>query len=349
MAYTPINKSTNHFNNLTYTGDASATQAQTGLNFSPNLVLIKNRNGSAEFSQIFDTIRGVTNVMSTGNNSTPADEANTLKSFDSNGFTVGNNGTVGASKNYTSWNWKGGTTENNTDGSTTTSVSVNSLAGFSIVSYTGTGSVATLGHGLSTAPSYVIIKRLNVGDWIVGSNSMTSWNYVVSLNAESVEANQVNQFNGTAPTTSVVTVGTEGQTNSNGIDYIMYCFSDITGFSKSGSYNGNGNANGTFVYTGFKPNLVMMKLDSAGQGWCMKTASQNNVVDGNVNNYFLQANQDNIENTSTDSSFGIDMLSNGFKIRNTDGIMNNNGATYWYMTFADAPLVGSNNVPANAR
>jgi len=349
MAYTTINKSSDHFNNLTYTGDASATQAQTGLNFSPNLVLIKNRDGSAEFSQIFDTIRGVTNVMSTGNNSTPADEATTLKSFDSNGFTVGNSGTVGGSKNYTSWNWKGGTTATNTDGSTTTSVSANSTAGFSIVSYTGTGSVATLGHGLSTAPSTVWVRRLNVSDWVVGSNGLASWNYVLNLNSTSNAADQVNQFNGTAPTTSLVTLGNEIQINQSGIGFIMYCFSDIAGFSKSGSYVANGNADGPFVYTGFKPNLIMMKEQAGGQGWCMKTASQNNVVDGNVNNYFLQANQDNIENTSTDSSFGIDMLSNGFKIRNTDGIMNNNGATYWFMAFADAPLVGSNNVPATAR
>jgi len=348
MAYTTIPKSTDYFNTKLYTGNGS-TQTISGLNFQPDFTWIKSRNNGTEHSQ-FDSVRGATKMIASSTNELEQTVATMLTAWTSDGFSLGSYSSVnGSGYSQASWNWKGGTTATNTDGSTTTSVSANSTAGFSIVSYTGTGSVATLGHGLSTAPSTVWVRRLNVSDWVVGSNGLASWNYVLNLNSTSNAADQVNQFNGTAPTTSLVTLGNEIQINQSGIGFIMYCFSDIAGFSKSGSYVANGNADGPFVYTGFKPNLIMMKEQASGQGWCMKTASQNNVVDGNVNNYFLQANQDNIENTSTDSSFGIDMLSNGFKIRNTDGIMNTNGENYIYMAFAEAPLVGTNNVPANAR
>jgi hypothetical protein len=348
MAYTTINKSSLHFTPKLYTGNGS-TQTISGLNFQPDFTWIKSRSVATEHSQ-FDSVRGATKMIASSTNELEQTVATMLTAWTSDGFSLGSYSSVnGSGYSQLSYNWKGGTTATNTDGSTTTSVSANPTSGFSIVSYTGTGSVATLGHGLSTAPSTVIIKRLTTGDWIVGSNGMTSWNFVNSLNTTSGQANQVNQFNGTAPTTSLVTLGTEGQTNQSGIGFIMYCFSDITGFSKSGSYDGNGHVNGTFVYTGFKPAWIMMKKDSTGQGWCIKTAEANNVINGNVNNNFLQANNANVENTSTDSSFGIDMLSNGFKIRNIDGIMNDNGATYMYMAFAEAPLVGTNNVPATAR
>tara|TARA_R110002050_G_scaffold283069_1_gene431237 strand:+ start:283 stop:1335 length:1053 start_codon:yes stop_codon:yes gene_type:complete len=350
MAYTTVNKSSEHFTPESYTGSGS-TQSITGLDFQPDWVWIKRRS-SQRGHTVFDAVRGATYGVYPNETGAESVGATSLTAFTSDGFTLGTDDRVsGSGHTYASWNWKGGgTAVSNTNGSTTTSVSANPTSGFSIVKYTGTGSVATLGHGLSTAPSTVFIKRLNVGDWIVGSNGMTSWNYVNSLNTQSAQADQVNQFNGTAPTTSVVTLGTEGQTNQSGIGFIMYCFSDIRGFSKSGSYDGNGNADGPFIYTGFKPSFVMMKqMNSSGQGWCMKTAKFNNAINGNVNNYFLQANQDNSENTSTDSSFGIDMYSNGFKIKTADGIMNINAATYWYMAFAEAPLVGTNNVPANAR
>ena len=342
MAFTTINKSSDYFNTKLYTGNGS-TQTISGLNFQPDFTWIKSRSNATEHSQ-FDSVRGATKMIASSTNEFEQTVPTMLTAWTSDGFSLGSYSSVnGSGYSQASWNWKGGTTATNTDGSTTTSVSANPTSGFSIVSYTGTGSVATLGHGLSTAPTTVIIKRLTTGDWIVGSNGMTSWNYVMSLNAVSTEANQVNQFNGTAPTTSLVTLGTEGQTNQSGVDFIMYCFSDIAGFSKSGSYIGNGNADGTFVYTGFKPAFVMMKTSSiASNDWVM---FDNKRLGYNVSNDSLKPNSASTEQTGLD----IDLLSNGFKMRGTQNDFNGSGGNYIYMAFAEAPLVGTNNVPATAR
>tara|TARA_R100001369_G_scaffold20517_1_gene37643 strand:+ start:812 stop:1846 length:1035 start_codon:yes stop_codon:yes gene_type:complete len=344
MAYTTINKSTDFFSPTLYLGNGSS-KTVVGIPFEPAMTWLKNRSVAGD-NELYDKLRGAGyRIYSNANSANDNIGSQGLSAWTSDGFTVGNNTAInGNGNNLVSWNWKGGTTATNTDGSTTTSVSANPTSGFSIVSYTGTGSVATLGHGLSTAPSYVIIKRLNVGDWIVGSNSMTSWNYVVSLNAESVEANQVNQFNGTAPTTSVVTLGTEGQTNLSGQAFIMYCFSDITGFSKTGLYTGNGSADGPFTYTGFKPGFILIRRINAGASWRLY---DNKRIGYNSSNYYLTPNTTGVDGTG--STLAMNILSNGFKVIGNDIDVNTDGGSYMYMAFAAAPLVGSNNVPANAR
>ena len=345
MAFSAILKPSDYFNTKLYTGNGS-TQTISGLNFQPDFTWIKSRNNGTEHSQ-FDSVRGATKMIASSTNELEQTVATMLTAWTSDGFSLGSYSSVnGSGYSQASWNWKGGgTAVSNTDGSTTTSVSANPTSGFSIVSYTGTGSVATLGHGLSTAPTTVIIKRLTTGDWIVGSNGMTSWNYVMSLNSGSSEANQVNQFNGTAPTTSLVTLGTEGQTNQSGIGFIMYCFSDIAGFSKSGSYTGNGSTDGTYVYTGFKPAFVMMKTSSiASNNWVM---FDNKRLGYNVSNDSLNPNSASTEQTGLD----IDLLSNGFKMRGTQNDFNGSGGNYIYLAFAETPFVANSgqSIPTTAR
>ena len=342
MAFSAILKPSDYFNTKLYTGNGS-TQTISGLNFQPDFTWIKSRNNGTEHSQ-FDSVRGATKMIASSTNELEQTVATMLTAWTSDGFSLGSYSSVnGSGYSQLSYNWKGGTTATNTDGSTTTSVSANSTAGFSIVSYTGTGSVATLGHGLSTAPSTVWVRRLNVSDWVVGSNGLASWNYVLNLNSTSNAADQVNQFNGTAPTTSLVTLGTEGQTNQSGIGFIMYCFSDIAGFSKSGSYTGNGNADGPFVYTGFKPAFIIMKTSSiADNNWILFDSKR---LGYNVSNDNLVPNAASTEQTGLD----IDLLSNGFKMRGTQNDFNGSGGTYIYMAFAEEPLVSSNGTPATAR
>ena len=345
MAYS-INAK-DYFKTKLYVGNSNAgspnTQSITGLDFQPSFTWCKNRDAGSNHA-LFDSLRGVTKLINSNTGTADTTVADTLTAFDTNGFTLGtdvNQGVVNnINQNFVSWNWKGGTTATNTDGSTTTSVSANPTAGFSVVSYTGTGSVATLGHGLSTAPTTVLIKRLNTGDWILGSNGMASWNYVMSLNSDSAPANQVNQFNGTAPTTSLVTLGTEGQTNQSGIGFIMYCFSNIAGFSKGGSYIGNGNSR--FIYTGFKPAFVLGKQLAGGSDWWLFDSARS---PSNIANKVVYPNANAADATNP----VLDLLSNGFKIRTSAAQFNGNGTTYLYLAFAEEPLVSTNGIPATAR
>ena len=217
----------------------------------------------------------------------------------------------------------------------------------SIVKWTGTGSNATIGHGLGVAPTVVMCKRISGSSqsWFVFHKGMfdTDSTAYINLDGTTGKSQSAGVFQSTAPTSTVFSTGTSLSAN----DYIAYCFADLAGFFNSGIYTGNGNANGSFMYTGFKPEFIIMKQYGAnGQGWFMKTNSLNERV-GNPNDYFLKADTTDIENTST--SFQIDMVSNGFKLRNTDGICNSSGSGYLYMAWASAPLVGTNNIPATAR
>ena len=355
MAYTTINKSTDYFNTKLYTGDGNATNAITGVGFQPDWVWIKNRGTTARHV-LFDAVRGsqkaIFSHLTDAEQST--NQYGTLNSFDSDGFTVADGSSSGertnnSSENYVSWNWRAGNSSgsSNSDGSITSTVSANTTSGFSIVKYTGTGANATVGHGLGVAPRMVIIKNTSTAEsWIVGHKSL-GFTKFLSLDATNAAQTTSNRFNDTDPTSSVFSVGSADGTNKSGDTIIAYCFAEKTGFSKFGKYTGNANADGPFVYTGFKPEFIMMKeSNNSGQGWCMKTNSSNERV-GNPNDYFLKADTTDVENTST--SFQIDMLSNGFKIRTTDGIMNGSSDTFIYMAFAAAPLVGSNNVPCTAR
>ena len=266
-----IDKPNLHFNTKLYTGNGS-TNAITGVGFQPDFTWIKNRTGT-NWHTLYDAIRGTTKVLNSNETGAESTDTTGLTSFDSDGFTHGSggNGNVNGGS-FASWNWKAnGAGSSNTDGSITSSVSANTTSGFSIVSYTGNGtSGATVGHGLGAVPKMIIVKKLNGGaSWtIYNSNLSTGASSYLYLNSTDAEGtNYAGYWNSTTPTSSVFTLGNAGDTNGNTNTYIAYCFADVQGYSKFGSYVGNGNADGAFVYTGFKPAWVMIK--SSGSNGCL--------------------------------------------------------------------------------
>jgi len=346
MAYTTINKSTDHFNTVTYTGNGG-TNAITGVGFQPDMVWTKNRS-SAQNHLLYDAVRGIGYYLypNLTNAQGGSGGSGTFNSFDSDGFTLGSGDDSNVNgENGVAWSWKAANSAGsaNTDGTINSTVSVNTTAGFSIVKYTGTGSNATVGHGLGAVPKMFIVKRRDGADswYIFNSNLGSNDAYIVldSTNASST-SNGNTLWNSTAPTNQVFSLGTNGVVNGSGRTYVAYCFSEKVGYSKFGSYIGNGNADGTFIYTGFKPAFVMVKRTDNTSDWQMQ---DNKRIGYNINNYRLKANLSDAETTS-----GVmDFISNGFKFRGTP--MNTSGGTFVYMAFAEAPLVGSNNVPCTAR
>ena len=344
MAYTTINKSSDYFNTKLYTGTGSSN-AQTGVGFQPDWTWIKNRTTAGEGHHSYDSVRGVTKRLRTDTNAAESTVSTGLTTFGTDGFTVGSND--GCNKNgigIASWNWKAnGAGSANTDGSiNTTATSVSTTSGFSIVKYTGGGTSATIGHGLGVAPKVIMIKCTDSTDkWIVYHNSIGNTKYLV-LNDTDAETTDSAHFNNTSPTNSVFSVGTSGATSGNGQHFIAYCFAEKTGYSKFGSYVGNDVADGTFVYCGFKPAFVMLKKSSQTSDWLICDSKRNT---SNVVNKKLFPNTN-----GTEDSYDVsDFVSNGFKIRTTSGAINASGQTYIYMAFAEAPLVGTNNVPCTAR
>ena len=358
MAYTTINKSSEHFNTKLYTGNES-TNAITGVGHQPDFVWMKNRD-SAYYHGLYDSVRGTGTSKSLYSNANEAEGTNTgnlnLASFDSDGFTLGATSSTNiinkSSQNHVAWNWKAnGAGSANTDGSINSTVSVNTTSGFSIVKYTGTGSNATVGHGLGVAPSMIIFKRL-VGsgwNWTVYHKSMGN-NYFMSLNLANAKSNTSSStyFQDTTPTSSVFSIGNSG--HLNGDDIIAYCFAEKQGYSKFGRFTANGSTDNAFVYTGFKPAFVMMKCDNVTDSWSKWYMFDTARSPENMNVKELEANTTAVESSSGADYAQIDMLSNGFKLRNGSAWgPASSGNTSVYMAFAEAPLVGSNNVPATAR
>ena len=342
MAYTTINKSTDYFNTKLYTG-TGAEQTISGINHQPDMVWIKRRNG-ARNHQLQDVVRGITKQLVP--NETDAEATNTekVKSIQSDGFTLGTNQDVNASSDtFASWNWKAnGAGSSNSNGSITSTVSANTTAGFSIVSYTGTGANATVGHGLGVAPSMYIVKNRDDNDsWGVYHKSLGATKYL-RLQGNDAGATSSVWWNDTEPTSSVFSVGTAVATNSSTENLIAYCFAEKKGYSKFGSYTGNGNADSTFVYTGFRPAFVMVKRTDSTESWYIHDNKRDTF---NPSDKHLLANSANAENAQED----IDLLSNGIKIRSTDNGYNASGSSYIYMAFAESPFVNSNGVPTNAR
>jgi len=337
-----------YFNTKLYTGNGS-TNAQTGIGFLPSWTWIKNR-GDTHAHVLVDAVRGVTKELRSSGDNAEITTTNSFTSFDSDGFTLGADSTDSYNKNsnnYVSWNWlANGQGSSNTDGSiNTTYTSADTTSGFSIVKYTGTGSNATVGTGLNAVPKMIIVKCLDQTHWWFTYHvSLGNTKHITLNTTNAVSGASAVYWNNTTPTSSVFSIGTDTGVNQSGQDYIAYCFAEKQGFSKFGSYTGNGNADGAFIYTGFKPAFVLFKQSSsAGNNWTL----QDNKREGfNPNNRRIFPNDASAENTS---SFRLDMLSNGFKLNNSDADSNGSGETYIFMAFAEAPLVGSNNVPANAR
>ena len=345
MAYTTINKSSDYFNTKLYTGNGTARDIDVG--FDTDLVWIKRRNGTANH-RLTDRVRGATNMLSSNNTNATQTNAQTVTGFITNGFSLGTDSggyDVNTNSNtYASWNWKAnGAGSANTDGTISSTVSVNTTAGFSIVSYTGNATAgATIGHGLGSAPSMIIAKRRSaVENWGVYHKSMGASKYI-NLDTTTAEQSSTSRWNGTEPTSSVFSVNTHASVNGSGDTYIAYCFAEKTGYSKFGSYTGNGNADGTFVYTGFKPAMVIAKRTDSTGNWRIR---DNKRPEYNVIDKVLRPNTSEAEITEDNHDF----LSNGFKVRTTGPENNASGGTFIYMAFAEAPLVGSNNVPCTAR
>ncbi len=343
MAFTTINKSGDYFNTKLYTGNGG-TQSITDVGFQPDLTWIKQRGGTTNHV-LYDAVRGAYWTMqSNTTNSQTADDG--LTAWNSGGWNMANVSTTnGNGLSYVGWNWLGANgTAANTAGSISSTVSASTTSGFSIVQWTGTGSNATVGHGLGVAPSLIITKAKNASGRFWGVYSKPLGNTgVMALNSTQAFDTSATYWNNTSPTDTLFSVGTNGDTNSAS-SMIAYCFADVQGYSKFGSYVGNGSTNGPFIYTGFKPAFVMGKKSSGVEDWFLFDNKRDSY---NVNYKLLYPNASNAEYTGV--SARNDFLSNGFKMRTTDGKENQSGQTYIYMAFASAPLVGTNNIPANAR
>ncbi len=349
MAYTTINKSTDYFNTKLYTGNES-TRSETGVGFQPDFTWIKVRS-RADPHILTDAVRGTSSQLSSDTTGAQQTFSNMITSFNSDGFSLGANVDVNRnSETFASWNWKagGGQGSSNTDGSiNTTYTSVNTTAGFSISQYTGTGSNATVGHGLGVAPNMVLVKSLSGGgDWTSYHSVLGNTKYM-RLNSTNAVGTQSSYWNDTSPTSTVFSLGSAGDTNTNNGTHVAYCFADVTGYSKFGSYTGNNNSNGTFVYTGFKPAFLLLKDSQSGQYWHMLDNKREPFNDNDAPH--LSPNNSGSEATiRTDRGIAnLDFLSNGFKF-NTDNSGFNGTNTYIYMAFGQS-IVGSNNIPATAR
>ena len=345
MAYSAIIKPTDYFNTKLYTGTDNSN-AITGVGFQPDWVWLKNRSTGS--NKLMDAVRGSNSSLCT-NNSNAAEGAAYFSSFDSNGFTVDTSSSdVNADgQNYVGWNWKAnGQGSSNTDGTiNSTYTSASTASGFSIVKYQGTGSNATVGHGLGAVPKMIIIKCLQQTHWWFTYHVNIGNTKHVTLNTTNAESGaSANYWNNTTPTSSVFSIGTDTGVNQSGQDYIAYCFADVQGFSKIGYYLGNQLADGPFLYTGFKPAFILSKKKDGASDWYIFDSKREGY---NIDNDTLLANQTNAEST-TDY---LDIFSNGYKVRTTDGDLNTNNGEYVYLAFAENPFVANvdGGLPTTAR
>jgi hypothetical protein len=337
-----------HFKTVLYTGDGNSGRSIVGVGFTPDLVWIKCRN-TARVHGLWDSVRGASNYLVSSSTAVEtSDTTNGLQSFNSDGFSIGSVGTFNTSTDtYAAWCWKAGagTTSTNTNGSITSVVSVNQDAGFSIVSWTGNGSsTATVGHGLGKVPAFLISKaRGGTNDWWVVHKSGNG-NLQLNTTSALITSGGTNGSMGYPSTltnsTFTFTNGSSTVNNANqsGVTYISYCWAEIEGYSKFGSYVGNGSADGPFVYCGFKPAWVMIKrTDSTGGDWVILNSSM-----APTNTSTLTALSPNDTRGEGPFGFNADLLSNGFKLRVTDSFSNASGGTYIFVAFAESPFQTAN-------
>jgi len=360
MAYTTIDDSSAYFQIKIYSGNAGV-QALTfdgNTDMQPDWVWLKKRNGAANH-HVIDSVRGagvylypnLTNAD--GGDGYDGDGNDLLASFNSNGFTI-DGGADSNANNATgvAWSWKAGTSFTNDASSTSvgsidSAGSVNDTAGFSIVSYTGTGSNATLKHGLSTVPKMIIVKnRSTAQHWQVYHTS-TGNTKSSQLSGGGAPDTAATYWNNTSPTSSVFSIGSGAPTNGDGNAIIAYCFAEKTGYSKFSSFVGNGNANGTFVYTGFKPAFIFLKNTERNINWEILDNKRPSTGQNPADDILFPNTNDAESSSQTDRL--VDFVSNGIKIRGTSNQMNASGQKFIYMAFAENPLVTSTGVPTTAR
>jgi hypothetical protein len=327
-------------------GSRAITNTSNGVSFQPDWVWLKSRS-AAYHHQTNDSVRGATNgaLYTSLNNAVDADFG--ITSFDASGFTLGNTASLisssfasqnGSGTTYVGWQWKAsGSTTSNTVGSITSTVNANTTAGFSILTYTGNGTVgATVGHGLGVTPGMVIVKsRSATADWPVkilpymAGGSRLELDTTNAITTEAAGSGSL--WNATNPNSTVITLGNQAMTNTNGTTYVAYCFAPISGYSAFGSYTGNGSTDGPFVFTNMRPRWLMFKRTDATNNWIMYDTSRSTY---NAAQNFLYPDLSNTEGTGV----YIDFVSNGFKLRDTNAIFNASGGTYIYAAFAENPF-----------
>jgi len=363
-----INKPSDYFNTVTWTGD-NTDRTISGVGFQPDWIWWKQRNGTDDH-RLIDSVRGegTTSYKILFSDTTDAEydgndnggSQGNINAITSDGFsgvqgTVGWNNWNGSGLNYVGWNWlASNSTASNTDGSIASTVSVNTTSGFSIVSWTGTGSGSTIGHGLGVKPKIIFVKnRSNTGNWVVNVGEIIGTDerslYLNSIDTIKNDAQATNGYTYNNTTTTFSTAsgssGNQNDVNQSGSAMIAYCFAEKKGFSKFGKYIGNGSGtDGTFVYTGFKPALVVVRSYTTVSSWNFMDNKRQTYNDGTIP--YLKANLNEVEVTSNPN---MDFLSNGFKFRTTDNDFNGSGQSYIFMAFAENPLVGTNNIPTTAR
>jgi len=355
MAYTTINDPSAHFQNQIYTGNGSTQSItnQGNSNLKADFMWIKDL-GSPNDHKLSDSTRGSTYTMESNTNEVEYNDTNAVTSFNTNGFSLGNNSNVNdnsAPNVAMQWKANGGTTASNSDGSITTTVQADTTAGFSIISYTGTGSNGTIGHGLNSAPEYWVVKpRTNVSDnqWFAShkniNNLATDYgDYFIHWDTDGARQDNALMWNDTVPTATTISLGTKPGTNDSGGSFVCYAWHSVKGYSKMGGYSGNGNDDGPFVYCGFRPALVWAKRTDSTGGWFMWSKDEPGY---NVVNQRVLTNTAAALDTSNDNR--MDILSNGFKLRDDANAFNNSSGKYMYMAFAENPFVATNDVIALA-
>ena len=337
-----------HFDTSIWTGNATSRDI-TGLEFKPDLVWIKSRSGAYHHG-LFDVIRGANKVVKSSDIAVEATWTQQLMSFNDGGFSLGDNSDSGNyaninTGNYVAWSWKaGGAGVSNSDGSITSTVSANTEAGFSIVTYTGTGSNATVGHGLNEAPQVLFVKTRSSADhWAVYHRSLGNTK-IIYLNLANTPATSSNYWNNTTPTSTVFSIGNDNKTGKSGDNYVAYCWHEVPGYSKIGGYTGNGNSNGTYVHLGFRPACIIIKNTTTNTSWVIydNKRSPTNVVDE-----VLFPNGTSVSGTTGDNE--VDFLAKGFKYRAAANKVNSGSKDYVYMAFAEQPNPTPFDSFANAR
>ena len=348
MAYTTIDDPSDYFNTKLYTGNATNPTTISGIGFQPDWVWTKGRS-TAEGHRLCDSVRGATKDILSNTTSVESTNAIGLKSFNSDGYVIGNsNGYNKNTETFVSWNWLAGTSVSGTTTGSGTgkaySGSVSTTAGFSIIKYLGNGTAGhTIPHHLGAVPEWILVKQTIGGD--------ENWfSYHVGLgNTKDIHLNQANagatadSWNDTTPTSSVFSISDQSAVNGNGNTHVAYCFAEKQGYSKFGSYVGNGNVEGPFVYTGFKPAFVLVKNGSSNAtNWSIVDNKRDSSNDGTPKLLLPDSN-------SAESTFSfIDLLSNGFKLRYSSD-SNTSGNVMIYMAFAENPFVTSTGIPTTAR
>ena len=329
-----------------YTGTGTSQVIVNQAQFKPDFVWMKGRS-NVRNNNLYDSVRGTTKELNSNTTGAETTNATGLTAFNSNGWTIGSDGGINtSSETYVGWQWQAGqgSTSSNTSGTITSTVSVNTTAGFSILTYTGNGSAgATIGHSLGVAPSWVIVKRRNSSgdDWLHYHTSLGATKSIAFDTGAAITSST--RWNNTAPSSTLITLGTSTGVNGSGATYVAYCWAEIAGFSKFGSYAGNSSTDGTFVYLGFRPKFVIFKDYSNAHSWIMVDSSRNTY---NVAGDYLRAESSAVENAtySVANNTAVDFLSNGFKLRNAgvNSGENNGSSNYLYMAFAENPFKNSN-------